>query len=111
MLHLQNSAIEDTRETNGEPVTNPANTCGIHLVIDACHYSRLTKLLNVTVYVRRFCHNLNYPLDKITGPITAKELSDSMMLWIKASQQQEYFEEITNLKGGGHGKIYSEFIV
>ena len=94
-LNLQNSAIEDTRETNGEPVINLADTCGI--LIDAYHYSRLPKLLNVTVYVCRFCHNLNHPLDKITGPITAKELSDSTMLWTKASQQQEYFEEITNL--------------
>ena len=76
---------------------NPADPCGIHLIIDAYHYSRLTKLLNVTVYVCRFCHNLNHPLDKTTGPITAKELSDSKMLWIKASQQPEYFEEITNL--------------
>ena len=97
VLHLQSSAIEDTRGTNGEPVINPTNTCGIHLVIDAYHYSTVTKLLNVTVYVRRFFHNLNHPLDEITGPITAKKLSDSTMLWIKASQQQEYFEEITNL--------------
>ena len=76
---------------------NPADTCGIHLVIDAYRYSRLTKLLNVTVNVCHFCHNLNHPLDKTTGPITAKELSDSTMLWIKTSHQPEYFEEITNL--------------
>ena len=76
---------------------NPANTCGIHLVINAYRYSRLTKLLNVTVYVCHFCHNLNHIIDKLTGPITATELSDSTMLWIKASQQLEYFEEITNL--------------
>ena len=93
--NLQNSAIEDTRETNSEPVINLAVICGI--LIEAYHYSRLPKLLNVTVYVRCFCHNLNHPQDKITGPITAKELSDSTMLRTKASQQQEYFEEITNL--------------
>ena len=97
VLHLQSIAIEGTRETNGEPMINPTDTFGIHLVIDAHCYSRLTKLLNVTVYVRRLCHNLNHPLDKITDTITAKELSDSMLLWIKASQQQEYFEEIKNL--------------
>ena len=87
-------AIEDTRETNGEPVINLANTCGIYLVICTYCYSKLTKLLNVALHVHRFCHNLNHPLDKITGPITAKELPDSTMLWIKASQQQECFEEI-----------------
>ena len=96
VLHLQNLTIEDTQKTNDKPMINPANTCGIHLVINTYRYSRLTKLLNVTVYVHRFCHTLNHPLHKLTGPITAKELSDSTMLWIKASQQLEYFEEITN---------------
>ena len=97
VLHLQNIAIEETQETNDERVINPANTSGIHLVIDAYRYSRLTKLLKVTVYVHRLCHNLKHPLDKITGPVTAKELSDATMLWIKTSQQLEYFKEIANL--------------
>ena len=97
VVHLQNIAIEDAQETNNRPPTNPAETCGIHAVFDVSRYSRLTKLLTVTVYVHRFGHNMKHPSDKVIGPITAKELSDTTMLWIKASQQLEYFEEITNL--------------
>ena len=45
VVHLQNIAIEDAQETNNRPPTNPAETCGIHAVIDVSRYSRLTKLL------------------------------------------------------------------
>ena len=77
---------------------NPAETCGIYIVIDDSCYSSLTKLLCVTEYVLRFSHNIRNPLDKVTGPITAKELSDSTIIWIKTSQQLDYFQEFTNLK-------------
>jgi len=76
MLHLQNI---DTPDVQNKP-TNPAAKCGIHLVIDASQYNRLTKLLNTTVYVHRFVHNLRQPSDKLIGPITAKELSDSTVI-------------------------------
>ncbi|XP_065911151.1 uncharacterized protein [Dysidea avara] len=93
VVHLQNVAIEDAQETNNRP----AETCGIHIVIDVSRYSRLTKLFTVIVYVHRFGHNLKHPSDRVIGPITAKELSDATMLWIKASQQLEYFDKIINL--------------
>ena len=96
VLHLQNIDTDDTQEVNNKP-TNPTETCGIHLVIDATRYSRLSKLLSVTVYVLRFGHNLRHSQDKLTGPITTRELSDAKMIWIKTSQELEYFEEITNL--------------
>ena len=54
-------------------------------------------LLTVTACVLRFCHNLKHPQDRTTGPVTAKELSDAKMLWIKPSQQLEYSHKITNI--------------
>ena len=38
VLHLQNIHIDDTQEVLNKP-TNPTETSGIHLVIDATHYS------------------------------------------------------------------------
>ena len=101
VLHLQNIDMDDTQEVSNKP-TNPAETCGIHLVIDASRYSRLTKLLSVTILVLCFGHNLKHSQDKLTGPITAKELSDATMIWIKTSQELEYFEEITNMTSNSH---------
>jgi len=101
VLHLQNTDVDDTQDIPNRP-NNPTETCGIHLVIDATRHSRLTKLLSITVYVLRFGHNLRHPQGKLTGPITARELSDSRMIWIKTSQQLEYFDEIANLKSQSH---------
>jgi len=95
VVHLQNIYVENEIDTRDH--TNPAETCGIHIVIDATRYSRLGKLLAIIVYIHRFCHNLKHSDVKITGPDTAKELSDATMLWIKDSQQMEYYEKITNL--------------
>ena len=33
----------------------------------------------------------------MTGPITAKELSNAKLIWIKNTQQLEYFDDIDNL--------------
>jgi len=59
-VHLQNISVEDAQEIDTRDHTNPAETCGIHIVIDATRYHRLSKLLTITVYIHRFCHNLKH---------------------------------------------------
>jgi len=57
VLYLPNIDLEDFPEVKDKS-TNPTETCGIHFIIDASRYSRLTKLLSVTAHVLCFCHNL-----------------------------------------------------
>lgn len=40
----------------------------------------------ISLYV--FVHNCQQPLNKITGPLTATEISAQRLLWIKRAQQQ-----------------------
>lgn len=43
-------------------------------------------LCYISLYV--FVHNCQQPLNKITGPLTATEISAQRLLWIKWAQQQ-----------------------
>ena len=92
--HLDaDSPPSDTTSNNRNPLQQP----GIHLTIEATRYSSLKRLLTVTTYVLRLCHNLKHPQQRITGPITAKELSNAKLIWIKNTQQLQYPEDIDNL--------------
>ena len=93
--HLDaDSPPSDTTSNN----RNPLQQHGIHLTIEATRYSNLKRLLTVTAYVLRLCHNLKHPQQRITGPITAKELSNAKLIWIKNTQQLQYPEDIDNLR-------------
>ena len=97
VLHLQNLDTEVNVSTKEEAKHSPIQQLGVHLIINAHRYSKLKKLLTVTVYVLRICHNLKNPQQRRTGPITAKELSNAKLIWIKNMQQLHYSDDIDNL--------------
>lgn len=96
VLNLLNIDV-DSPSTETASIRNPPQQPGVHLAIDASHYSTLKKLLIVTTHVLRFYHNLKHQYQKVTGPITAKEMSNSKLLWIKNTQQLAYQDDIDNL--------------
>ena len=76
----------------------PPRQPGVHLTIQAACYSSLTRLLTVTAYILHFCHNLKHKQQRVNRPITAKELSNAKLIWIKTTQQLEYSDDIDNLR-------------
>ena len=74
-------------------------TCqvGLHRVINPTNYSKLRKLVAVTAYVKRFIANLKQPNDKQFGPLSPDELYKAKLCWIKSSQSEIYWKELTNL--------------
>ena len=99
VLHLSHidadSSSTNTSSNNRNLLQQPKT--GVHLTIEATRYSSLKRLLTITAYVLRFCHNLKHQQQSVTGPITAKELSNGKLIWIKNTQQLEYSDDINNL--------------
>lgn len=97
VLHIQEAAAELEEETDTVPTDNP--TVGIHLIIDFNKFSRLTKLIAVTAYVRRFVTNCRRRDNtRETGPLTVPELTQAKLHWIRQVQCLTFHEEIVTLK-------------
>ena len=78
--------------------------CKLQEVIDCKHFSTLDKLLKVTAYVIRFkkklnCLNTSSPTQGVANSclLTAEEIKESEMYWIKAIQQESFSAEIKHL--------------
>ena len=95
VLHLQINGGEDKRCSNG---TQPPES-GLYCIINIVEYNNLDKLLGVTAYVLRYIYNAqsSSSVSRKSGPITPQEYGDAQIKWIRHSQQQVYYEEITNL--------------
>lgn len=62
-------------------------------------FSFLGKLLRVTAYVKRFTNHCRKGTPKYTSiELSAKELRDSLLLWILTTQKCSFIEEINNIK-------------
>ena len=83
--------------TKNKAKHNPLQQHGVHLIINAQCYNKLKKLLTVTGYVLRICQNLKHPQRRSIGPITAKEVSNAKLIWIKNTQQLHYSDDIDNI--------------
>ena len=78
------------------PTTTSQVTTGLHCIINLSNYSSLDKLIAITAYVYRFISNLKSGNTQ-HGPLTAAELYQAKMYWIKDCQQQVYGREISTL--------------
>ena len=78
---------------------------GVNQCFDITRYSKLTKLYRVTAYVLRFINNLKATTSKMSGPLTATELNQSQKLWITATQQEIFFNELANLQSGSSPRL------
>jgi hypothetical protein len=62
--------------------------------------SSLRKLLRITGWIRRFIHNYLHPTYPTIGPLTADELQQAKLCWIRRVQQQEFGLEIQTIRSG-----------
>jgi len=96
ILHI--STDEDVEPTIPVLEITTENKPGVNQCIDINRYSKLHKLYRVTAYVLRFVNNLKAASSKVTGPLTAKELNQSQKLWITATQQEIFSNELINIQ-------------
>ena len=81
------------------PAERPWSNLGLHCIITIDQYSSLNKLLAVTAYVNRFVANLKVqPQHRLLGALTAEELHQVNLMWVKDTQQSVYWKEINNLR-------------
>ena len=63
-------------------------------------FSSLQKLLRVTAYVLLFLKNAKgSPSERNTGVLSAEELNEAKVLWIKGTQHEDFRDELVYLKG------------
>lgn len=72
------------------------STDGIHNIIEIKNFTNLRKLLRVTSYVRRWFQSKTTNNTTIR-PVSSKELSSSLKLWILSTQIQSYSQEYAYL--------------
>ena len=92
-LHLQAAVISTSEFV---PITT-SPTYGLHKIINLMNYSTLSKVVRVTAFVLRFVSNVKHKSSQETGPLTASELHEAKMKWVKDCQQQVYYNEFTNM--------------
>ena len=61
-------------------------------------FESLYKLLRVTAYLQRFIFNFFDPAERRTGPLTAEEISNAKLWWVKRVQSETYASELRLLK-------------
>ena len=71
---------------------------GIHRAVSITKYSSYLKLLRVTAYTCRFINNCKHPRNRETGSLTANELHDAEIRWLKSCQSTQFQAEIASLK-------------
>ncbi|XP_073967015.1 uncharacterized protein [Choristoneura fumiferana] len=75
-----------------------ASVNSIQCVIYFERYSKLKTLQRVVAFIRRFINNCKRTSTKLSGPLTAQELKDSLHTLIKLSQAQTYKNELDTLQ-------------
>jgi hypothetical protein len=69
-------------------------------IISFDRYSSYIRLKRIYAYVFRFIHNSREPNAKLTGPLLAEELKDSLAFLVKKCQSQSFNKDIQNLSEG-----------
>ena len=64
-------------------------------------YSSYWRLLRITAYIKRFCHNCRG--NRMTGPLTTEEMNAAEHTWIMLAQQSEDLTSVANLQGNAQG--------
>ncbi|XP_064462757.1 uncharacterized protein LOC135373589 [Ornithodoros turicata] len=66
------------------------------------NYSRQHRLLRVTAWIYRFVKNCRLAGNNVTGPLSAEEICNAEVYWIKEAQRSEYQTEIQQLRRDGY---------
>ena len=98
ILHMHAELAHDP-EIIHENTTTELSTIGIHQLIDITTFSKLAKLLAVTVYVLRFTYNIRQLATlRRQGTLKPSELTLANLKWIHQIQHTVFSEEIANLQ-------------
>jgi len=90
------AAAAIAQEFTPQPATPTAS--GLHAVINISDYSTLNRLLAVTAYTYRYLNNLHRSRPKLSGPLTATELSLAQTRWVQACQELVYPKEMASAR-------------
>ena len=86
-------ADEEKRPTIFALATNQAIATPL---IDPLRFSNWLKLARITAWIKRFKHNSLHQ-EKLKGALTAAEIEEAKLFWIRFAQQETFPEEISAL--------------
>jgi hypothetical protein len=69
-------------------------------LLDPAGYSNWPKLVRVTAWILRFCHNLRKKDRRNAEVLSVEELKEAELFWIKFAQQGRFGVEIESLSKG-----------
>jgi hypothetical protein len=69
-------------------------------LLEPSKYSSSSRLIRITAWSVRFCHNVKNRTDRHTGLLQVQELNDALKYWITVSQSQHFTDEIHALSRG-----------
>lgn len=78
------------------------NTCHAATILEGVvvieNYSNLSKLERVVAYCLRFVNNCKNKENRMTGPLSSKEICQAVIILVKISQRESFASEIACLK-------------
>jgi len=75
-------------------------------------YSNWTKLIRITVYLKRFIHNTRHKCrERYIGPLSVPELKTARDVWIKIAQTDAFHDEAKSLRQGKDLSSHSKLIM
>lgn len=69
----------------------------VHPILDLARYSSLLRILRTTAWILRFVRNCRNVATRIRTSISAEEIKDAELYWVKVVQQDSYGEELEQL--------------
>lgn len=96
-------------EVTSDLAAEEARSCAVNVaslepepIVELCRHSRLVRVLRITAWVHRFIRNCRKlkGCERIGEPLTAAEIKDAELYWVKVSQSVSFGEEIANLRDG-----------
>ena len=82
----KSAAEEELRGSRAKTTVLLSTVSSLSVIIDCARFSSFERLLRVTAYVKRFIHNARGK-DKMSGPLSTKELEQAETVWIREMQQ------------------------
>ena len=80
--------VPEVEQASVQPLVNPAA------------YSSWIKLLRMSIWILRFCHNLRNKEQRSSGDLSVKELKEAEVYWIKWAQTDRLTVEVESLSKG-----------
>lgn len=66
-------------------------------LLDLNKFSNLTKLYRVTAWILRFVRHSKPNSSRTTGPLTASEIANAEVYWVRVTQNKHYMKELADL--------------